>query len=285
MKITVIPNSINNIDHLKKIGATAFIFALKDYSCGYETYYELDDIKKIKEENNDIEIFISMNKNFFNEELDDLKDMLKEIDKLSINGIMFYDMAILRYKKELNINTDLVWDQTHMITNYNTCNYYLDKGVKYGVVSKEITIDEINEIVDNTKMSIMTNVMCYPIESYTRRSLLSNYFKAHNIDKNKDRYTVFNNSEEHIINEEEYGTAIYNGKILNGSDIINDLESDYAIFNSSFIEEDKFNKVLELFIKLTESNDENIKKEIDDILGCYRGFFHTKTIYKVKNNG
>ena len=32
-----------------------------------------------------------------------------------------------------------------MVTNYNTCNYYYDKGCEYGVVSSEITLDEINE--------------------------------------------------------------------------------------------------------------------------------------------
>ena len=194
-------------------------------------------------------------------------------------------MAILKYKKDLNLKADLVWDQTHMVTNYNTCNYYLDKGVKYGVISKEITIEEINEIVSNTKMKIMTNVVGYPIESYTRRSLVTNYFKAHNINKNNNRYVIVNNGEEHIINEEEHGTAIYNGKILNGSDIINELNSEYAIFNESFIDEELFGKVLTLFVKLIDSKDENIKKEIDELIGDYRGFFHTKTIYKVKNNG
>ena len=69
------------------------------------------------------------------------------------------------------------------------------------------------------------------------------------------------------------------------NDIINELDSEYAIFNESFIDEDKFSKVLELFVKLINSKDENIKKEIDELLGDYRGFFHTKTIYKVKNNG
>jgi putative protease len=285
MKFTIIPKSIKSIEKYKKIGANAFIFALKDYSCGYEGYYSLDDIKKIKNDYKDIEIFVSLNKNFFNEELDNLKEILIELDKLNIDGVLFYDMAVLSIRNNLNLNLPLVWNQTHMVTNYNTCNYYYDKGVNYGVLSKEITIDEINEINSKTKMKLMTNIFCYPLMSYTRRSLITNYFKAHKIDNNKSKYIIVNNDEEYIINEEENGTGIYHNKLLNGSDIITVLETPYAILNDSFIDEKLFSKVLELYIKLYNSKDDNIKKEIDDLVGDYRAFFNTKTIYKVKKNG
>ena len=285
MKFTIIPKNINSINKYKKIGANAFIFALKDYSCGYESYYSLDDIKRIKKDYKDIGVFVSLNKNFFNEELDNLKEVLIELDKLNIDGVLFYDMAVLSIRNNLKLKLPLVWNQTHMVTNYNTCNYYYDKGVSYGVVSKEITIEEINEIKNNTKMKLMTNIFCYPLMSFTRRSLISNYFKSHNIDNKKNRYIIVNNEEEYIINEEEHGTGIYHNKLLNGSNIITELETDYVILNESFIDEELFSKVLELFIKLYNTKDENIKKEIDDLVGDYRAFFNTKTIYKVKKNG
>ena len=283
MKLAVIPNSKTNIKEYTKIGAQAFIFALKDYSCGYESYYSLDDIKEIVN-NNDIEVFVSLNKNFFNEELESLEKVLLELSKLNIKGVLFYDLAVLNLRDKNNLSLDLVWNQTHMVTNYNTCNYYYDKNVKYGIISKEITIDEINEINDKTNMSLMTYVFCYPLMSYTRRSLLTNYFKSHNYDKDKSSYIVKNNDEEYIVNEEEHGTAFYMNKLLNGSDIINNLNTEYAIFDESFIDKELFTKVFELFKKLIDTKDENIKKEIDDLIGDYTGFFHIKTIYKVKKN-
>jgi putative protease len=285
MKFTIVPNNSKNIEEYKKIGANAFIFPLKDYSCGYETYFELKDIENIKKKNNDIEIFISLNKNFFNEELDSLKEVLLAIDKLSIDGILFYDMAILRYKKELKLKTDLVWNQTFMVTNYNTCNYYLDKGVNYAVVSKEITIDEINEIANKSNIKLMANIFCYPIMSYTRRSLVTNYHKAHNIKSKNNRYVMKNNNEDYIINEEEDGSALYMGKLLNGSTIINEIKTNYVILNESFIDHELFIKIFEMFIKLHDTKDVNIQKEIDNLIGDYRAFFNTKTIYKVKKNG
>ena len=35
-------------------------------------------------------------------------EILKEVDKLNISGVLFYDMAILRMKHSLNLKTDLV---------------------------------------------------------------------------------------------------------------------------------------------------------------------------------
>ena len=283
MKLTVIPNNINNIKEYIKIGANAFIFALKDYSCGYEKYYSLDEIKSVIKDN-DIEVFISLNKNFFNEELDDLEKVLIEISNMNVKGVLFYDLAVLSLRDKNKLNLDLVWNQTHMVTNYNTCNYYYDKNVKYGVVSKEITVEEINEMNKNTNMSLMSYIFCYPLMSYTRRSLLTNYFKSHNYNKKNNKYIVVNNDEEYIVNEEESGTAFYINKLLNGSDVINSITTDYLIFDESFIDHELFIKVFELFKKYYESKDESIKKEIDDLVGDYSGFFHIKTIYKVKKN-
>ena len=109
MKIIVVCNK-DNLDKYKKIGAQAFIFGLKDFSSGYDNELSVQEIKELVEDNKDSEIFISINKNIFNEELDELKDNLLELDKLSIKGILFYDVAILKFKKDLNLKTPLVWN-------------------------------------------------------------------------------------------------------------------------------------------------------------------------------
>ena len=281
MKITVVCNK-DNLEKYKKIGAQAFIFGLEDFSSGYDNELSVQEIKELVEDNKDSEIFISINKNIFNEELDKLKDYLLELDKLPIKGILFYDVALLKYKKDLKLKTPLVWNATHMVTNYNTCNYYYDKGVEYGYLAKEITIDEINEIKDNTKMKLFTFILGYPDTSYTRRSLLTNYFKSIKKEKTKKVYEIVNNDDKYLIKEENNGTVIYKGEILNGSYLLNRLNTDYIVLDNNLIDDEVFTKVLELFVKLVNKYDENIVKEIDSLIGSYKGFFETKTIYKVK---
>lgn len=285
MKLTVVPNSLDNLDKYMKIGADAFIFGLKGYCSGYNLELTLDEIKEIRKLNSNIEMFISINKNIFNSELEELERILIELDKLNIQGILFYDLSLLNIKLKNNLKIDLVWNQTHMVTNYNTCNYYYEKGVKYGVLAGEITLDEIKEIKEKTKMSLFVNVFGYPIMSYTRRHLLNHYFISNKKSKEKDRYTITNNGESYLIKEESKGNSILFGKLLNGSVIIPEIDLDYVILNEDGVDSELFIKVLELFKRLIDTKDNNLIKDIDSLIGDYRGFFFQKTIYKVKRNG
>ena len=116
MKLLIEKNT-SNYDNLKIDG---IILSLKDYSVQSTIYYDLDEIKKIINKYPKLEVFIKMNKNIFNDEIDKLKEVLIELKKLNIKGIFFYDLAILNIKQELNLDVDLVWDQSHMVNNYRT---------------------------------------------------------------------------------------------------------------------------------------------------------------------
>ena len=50
-------------------------------------------------------------------------------------------------KEKYNLNTPLVWNQNYFVNNYETCNYYYTKGIKYGVISNEITKEERKKLV------------------------------------------------------------------------------------------------------------------------------------------
>ncbi len=283
MKLAVVCNTVSLIPEYKKIGAEAFIFGLKGYSSGYNNSLTIEEIEKLRKEY-DGELFIAINKNIFNSELDELENHLKTLDKIGINGVLYYDLAVLSIRNRLNLKLPLVWNQTHMVTNYNTCNYYLDKGVEYGVLASEITLDEIKEISKKTKMKLFLNIFGYQVMSYSRRSLLNNFFKSIDKEKDKNIYTITNMGEEYLISEEDKGCAIYYGKVLNGSNIVKDLDIDYLILNDFNIDKDTFSKTLELYKKLIDTKDEKYEKEIDFLVGEDRGFFFKKTIYKVKKN-
>ena len=282
MKIATVC-SIDNMLEYEKIGANAFIFGLLNYSSGYHNEISIEEIKKIRETYKG-ELFIAVNKNMFNGELKGLEEALIELDKLDINGILFYDLSVLSIHNRLNLKTPLVWNQTHMVTNYNTCNYYYDKGCEYGVLASEITFEEVKEIRNKTKMKLFLNVLGYQVMGYSRRHLLSNYFKSLGKDLDKDNYVIKNNGEDYIVREEKYGNVFLNGKILNGSIIIKDLDVDYIILNDYNFDKDIFSKVLDLYTKLVATKDEKYVSLIDELVGEDRGFFFKKTIYKVKKN-
>lgn len=282
MKLTVVSN-VSNIEEYKKIGADAFIFGLKNYCSGYYNSLSLEEIKKLREDY-DGELFIAINKNIFNEELKELEEALIFLDKIHVDGVLFYDLSILYIKRRLNLALPLVWNQTHMVTNYNSCNYYYNKGVEYGVVASEITLEEVNELNNKTNMKLFLNVLGYQAMSYSRRNLVDNFFKSIGKVREKESYIIKNNGEDYLIKQEDNGACLFSHKVLNGSVVISNTQVDYVILNDMDIPHDVFTKCLCLFRKLIDTKDEKFVKEIDSLIGEDRGFFFNKTIYKVKKN-
>ena len=69
---------------------------------------ELNDICKMLKEK-DKKIYIILNKVYFNEQMEELKKIVRCIEKLDINALIFSDMAILNIVREENLNIRLVW--------------------------------------------------------------------------------------------------------------------------------------------------------------------------------
>ncbi len=281
MKLLIEKNS-TNFNNIKTDG---IILSLKDYAVQSIVYYELDEIKKIIDDNPTLEVFIKMNKNIFNDEIDKLKEILIELNKLNIKGIFFYDLAILNIKQELKLDIDLVWDQSHMVNNYRTCNYYYNEGVKYALLGKEITLEEIKEIVNKSKITSMVEVVSTPAIAYSKRKLLTNYFKSINKDK-KDTLEILEkvSNKSYIVKESNNGTSFYTKDIMNGTSIIKDLYSvntPYIIMREEGIPD---------FDELVNDTHDYIKNECSDEkyiekykkLGDNTNFFFKETMYKVK---
>lgn len=281
MKLFVEPckKDINYIDKVDGL-----ILAINDYSVESICTFSIDEIIDIKKKNNCL-IYVKINKNLFNEDIESIKDILIRLNENKIDGIFFYDLAILQLKKELNIDIDLIWNQTHMVNNYMTCDYYYSKGVKYALLSKEITLEEIKEIINKSKINCMVEVVSLPSVAYSKRKLVSNYFKDLNENgKNDIKVKEKVTGDYYNIIEDSNGTSFFLNKIMNGTSIIKDLydcKCKYIIFREYGIPD---------FLDLVCDTNEYIENGcIDDTyvnkykkLGDSTNFFFKKTIYKVK---
>ena len=141
-KIIVIPSNKEQILKLKDY-VDGFIIGLKDMSVNMPTYFNLFEIEEISNILKDKELFISLNKNMHNSDLEYLKEVLIKKKKYNIKGILYYDISLVNLKQELNLNIDLVFSQEHSTTNYLTINYWYEQGSKYTYLSNEITKREI----------------------------------------------------------------------------------------------------------------------------------------------
>ena len=220
-----------------------------------------------------------------NEDIEKVGNILIELDKIGINGVFFYDLAILELKKELNLNIDLVWNQTHMVNNYKTCDYYYSKGCKYALLGKEITLDEIIEIINKSKITSMVEVVSKPSVAFSKRKLITNYYK--DLGKRGSEELIIHekvtDSNYHLI-EDSNGTSFYLDIITNGTSVIKELfenKCQYIIMREFGI--DNFNELITDTKNYISSGciDNNYVSKYKK-LGDSTNFFFKKTIYKVK---
>ena len=264
---------INNIDEAKNIQnyINAYLLPLKDLSINYIHTFSLEEIIEIKKLNK--EIFAIINKNIHNNELKKLKKALKEIEKLNINGIIFYDIALVNLKQKLNLKTPLVWNQEHLTTNYGTVNYWYNKGIEYAYLSSELTKREIDEIKNNTKAKLFVNIFGYIPMFTSRRHLVNNYINYFDLDSRGKSQKLAKEGKKYPIVDGKYGTTVYSNYVLNLT--LEEFGSmDYAVFNSLMIAADDFKKVLI-----------DYHQKVNNSFPIEQGFLYTETIYKVKKNG
>ena len=264
------------------------ILPLEHFSVESIKTFTLDEIEDFIS-NTNIEVFVKMNKNFMNEDIDSLKEVLLRLNKLRVKGILFYDLAVLQLKKELNLDIDLVWNQTHMVNNYETCNYYNKHGVKYALIGKEITLDEIVEILNKSSILSIVEVVSKPSVAFSKRNLVKHYYQ--NLGKSPKSELLIkekNTNTNYQLIEDENGTSFYLDVITNGTGVIKDLFDNncpYILMKEYGLEDIFEGLVLDT---MNYINGNCLDKNYIDrykVIGDSTNFFFRKTIYRVKKNG
>ena len=280
-KIITIPSNIEEINLTKKF-VDGFIIGIKNMCVN--TNFCIENLN-ILNEINDKEIFISINKNIHNKDLEYLKKLLIDLNNYNIKGVLYYDVAVLNIYNTLNLNYDLVWSQEHLTTNYNTINFWNDMGAKYSYISSDITIDEIKEIIKNSKSKLMVNMFGYLPMFVSKRHIVKNYLEYFNLsDKSNINYMKKEGNIYPII-DNEVGTFCYSCNILNGIKSYINIDIDYIVLNSFNIELFRFIEVIKCFKNVNKDNVLEYDKKINSMFeNIDTGFLNMKTIYRVKKN-
>jgi len=278
MKTLVIPSSLEII---KKLNCDGVIIGIKNLSINMPCYFKLDDLNNIKNK----EIFVALNKNMHNSDLELLKDTLIKLNDYNIKAVIFYDIAIPNLAKKLSLNYELVWSQEHMTNNYYTTNFWYNNKVKYTWVSNDITLREMKEIKSWTESKLMVTLFGYIPMFASLRPLVKNYLKTFNLkDESKINYIEKEGKMYPLINN-ELGTICYTDFILNGLKEKLLLDYDYIVLNSFLISDDNFIKVLDIFNKVNNDNVDELEGQINSMFNnVKKGFFYEETVYKVKWN-
>lgn len=263
----VVPNRKESINNILTKDIKGIILGVKDLSI-YELELDIDTIIDISN-NTSKKVIVAINKMIHNSDLELVRKVLLKVKESNISGILFYDLGVFNLIKQLDIKLELIISQEHLNASINSNLFYYKKGINSSFITSDITFDEVLDIKNNTKMNIYYTVYGYLPIFYSRRMLLTNYFKYINKNMSDDEYYIFNKDLKHLIKENNYGTVIYSPLI----NLINEVDSLNSIDNLVIdLSHTKSDSVLDNFI--------NNKREDSN----YIGFFNTKTIYKLKGD-
>jgi len=253
-KLLVTINKLDEINKLKELGITKYVFPLKDFCVGIPNTFSISEINE--------EAYIFINRILDNRGIDELKNILNNLPE-NIIGIVFDDLGVYELVKDKNIEKILYL--SHFNCNSESVNHYLEL-IDSVILSTDITKDEIEYIIEHVNKKICLFTFGYVGVMYSRRLLIDNYVKFHNLNY-ENPIKIKNDNNEFLVYENEYGTYFYHNKIFNGNSLL-DFDAKYFFINSAFL------------------SIEEIEKFIlgEDIPNSDEGFLYTETIYKLKGD-
>ncbi len=263
-----------------KSGLSGFLFPLERYAVDYEKVYSLSFLADFRKKFPTALCFVVMNKMIFHQELAALTNTLKQLASLQVTGVLFYDNSILSLQQQLGLSIPLFLNQTHMVTNSDTINFYHRQGCIGAVLSNEITKDEILTIKQKTSCSLMMLLVGYPVVAHSRRKLLTSYHQYHHLPKDNSLIIKESSSKQsYRLTETEFGTTFHYGKRFNASRCYQELtELAYGILAQDDLSCTEYQKLIENFRYFN-------KERIDRLVGNNTGFLYRPTIYRVKKHG
>lgn len=263
-KFLFIPNDSN----LDKYNHNSFILPLKDYSVGFDIYF---NISQINELSNKYNIYVIINKFLHTEDINKIKKIINNISD-KINGYFIEDYGLAN----IIDNDKIILYPNHIINNYRAINYLFDKGLKNIVISNELTIKELKEIRSKSKSKLYYNLICKNMIMYSKRELISNYYKNFRIESNKKILNLNEclKNKKVIIKEENNSSVIYNYETFCGNKYLKDLlKNDYLIINYTLLNEEETKMIINNY------STTKLYKQIE----CDYYFLENEIKYKVKD--
>ena len=160
-------------------GADACYIGGRDFSLrANATNFSIEQIKEaslIAHKMNK-KIYVTVNIVFQNEDFDGLVEYLKELENAKVDAIIVSDPSVIEIVKNNNINLNIHISTQYSSSNIEVVNFFKSLGCERVVLSRELSKNEIKEIIDKCNIDIevfLHGAMC---SSYSGRCILSNYF-------------------------------------------------------------------------------------------------------------
>lgn len=298
MELVVHLNSRKFINDFIEIGIKNFIVGTKYFSCRQALSLDYQELKDLNEQLKDKKLWVLVNTLIEEHNLDELVDHLAKLNEIKIARILFQDFSVLQICKENNYNFEMIYSPDTLNTNQATLNYLKTLGINSAFLAREIPLDEKMMIAKNTDLKTMVQVHGVEYMAYSKRKLLSNYFKETGIDHGvliDDNLTIQANAVNYRchIYEDKFGCHVLSEKQLCTLDILSNFSCfDYLYFESLFIDDLKVVEIVSLYQEAINSISKEtygkVSKElismlhqIENNVEYHHSFMFDATVYKI----
>ncbi len=237
------------------------IVGIKDFSCLFNDYFTIEQLKNICSQKNDKKISVCLNNIHHEHEMEALENLIEELSKIAIDEIIFHDFAIPQIIKEKGYHFNLNYNPETLNVNYGQVDFFKKNNFKGFTIARELTLNEVNEITNN-KQGLATELQVHGFAYFMHSNwkIISNY-KTH-LELNHESYNhdlnLYEIKEEtrtlsNLIYEDKTGTHMFSGFILCLANEVEKLEAvDYLKIDPIFRTETWTIKVINIYSALLQ---------------------------------
>ena len=149
---------------LYNLRANATNFSLEDLKEGCQFAHKLG--KKV---------FLTLNIVFHNEDILGVNDYIRDVVEAGIDAFIVSDLAIIRYIKQHYPQVEVHLSTQASTMNYEAALFYKSMGVDRIVLARELSKDELKEIIDKASIDIEVFIHGAMCTCVSGRCSLSNY--------------------------------------------------------------------------------------------------------------
>ena len=162
--------------------------------------------------------YIQVNGYIEESQLNDLKNWLNKTIELNPKGFYFNDFAVYNHLKSVNYSGEIIYSPETILTNAMDIEVLLER-VDRVVLSKELTLEEITQLMTLYPNKIEAFGLGYGLMSFSKRPLVRNYLDEIGVRKEVLNHTglVIKESKRDQffpILEENQGTSIFLDTVL-----------------------------------------------------------------------
>ncbi len=120
-------------------------------------------------------VYLTLNIVFHNEDMEGVEEYIDEVTSAGIDAFIVSDPFIISYIKEKHKNVEVHLSTQNSTTNYEAVKYFKNEGIDRIVLARELSKEEIKEIIDKTKIDIEVFIHGAMCTCMSGRCALSNY--------------------------------------------------------------------------------------------------------------